>query len=104
MNKECSDIFKVSTLEKTHKKRKNEIGFRLEVSRILIRRYYQSKRDLYSEDDFSKHCEAVLDNVLCRFNYDNEMIIEKWRAVAPTLKQSPGTCEKCDYRPVFCRC
>ena len=104
MNKECSEAVKVIAKEKSHAKRKIELGHRVQVLRVLIRKYYGDKKLQYTEDDFSKHCEAVLDNMLSRFDYDLEMIIDSWRNVEPALKQTPIVCVKCSYRPVFCLC
>ncbi len=93
----------VNQMVKFHAQQKRELGGRVQVCRILIQRYYESKRLEYaSEDDYIKSCEAVLDNVLVRYEYNIELIIDKWRTVTPTLKRYPDTCEKCGYRPPFC--
>lgn len=104
MNMEVSGTEKARAVEEMHRKQKDAIGFRLQVTRVLVRRYYQDKRDHLTEFDFTRHCEAVLDNMLCRYNYDNEAIIDKWREILPLLKQTPMVCEACGYRPVFCLC
>ena len=104
MNKDCSLIEKIIFKEKLHKLKKVALGPRVQILRVLIQRYYQDKRDLYTNRDYLKNCEAVLDNMLCKFNYELEDIIDKWRTVAPALKTYPTTCEKCGYRPVFCSC
>lgn len=88
---------------KFHAQQKKELGGRVQVCRILIQKYYTIKRLEYgSEDDYIKSCEAVLDNVLVRYNYDIELIIDKWREVQPKLKHYPDTCGTCGYRPPFC--
>jgi hypothetical protein len=104
MNKERSDAHKVVAMEKSHSRKKEALGHRVQVLRVLIRNYYKEKQLSFLEGDFVNHCEAVLDNMLSRFSYDLEMIIDSWRNIVPELKQQPITCEKCGYRPVFCRC
>jgi len=104
MNKDCSDARKVIVFEKVHKQKKDSLGHRVHILRVLIQRFYREKRDLFTPVDYIKHCEAVLDNTLSRFDYDLEGVIDSWRAITPALGQTPATCEKCGYRPVFCRC
>ncbi len=95
--------FIVNERVKLHAQKKKELGGRVQVCRILIQKYYNIKRLEYaSEDDYIKCCEAVLDNVLVRYDYDIEKIIDKWREVSPALKRYPDTCDKCGYRPPFC--
>lgn len=104
MNKDCSLVNEVVLKEKYHRNRKGVLGGRVQVLRVLIRNYYRDKRLKYTEYDFIRHCEAVLDNVLARYEYDIERIIDGWRKVTPKLKEYPATCPECGYRPPFCNC
>lgn len=95
--------FLVNEKVRLHEKKKKELEGRVHVCRILVQRYYSVRRAEYaSEDDYIKSCEAVLDNVLVRYDYDIELTIDKWREVTPALKHYPDTCSKCGYRPPFC--
>jgi hypothetical protein len=88
--------------EKAHKHAKQEIAGRVQVLRVLVQRYYADRREKYSESDYTKHCEAVIDNMLVKYEYNVEHIIDKWRTVAPELKIDPIVCKGCGYRPPFC--
>lgn len=90
--------------EKQHARQKRDLGHRIQVLRVLVRNYYRERRFKMTELDFINHCEAVLDNMLAKYDYDLESIIDKWRTVVPTLTDSPDVCQTCTYRPVFCRC
>lgn len=103
MSRGRSMIDHVKELEKSHKFMKKELGGRVQVTRILIQRYYESKILEYPNyDDYIKNCEAVLDNLLVRYEYNIELIIDKWRNIVPALKRYPDICDKCGYRPPFC--
>lgn len=78
-----TEIEKIMINEKSHRDTKRELGHRVQILRVLIRRYYAEKRKKFSEDNFSKNCEAVLDNVLSRYDYQLELLIDKWRGVVP---------------------
>lgn len=104
MNKDCSLIQPIIDRDNGHMRKKAKLGHRVQVLRVLIINYYRNRRYEYNEDDFMKHCEAVLDNTLARFNYNLEAIIDKWREVASEFKDYPSTCKLCEYRPPFCLC
>ena len=91
-------------LDRQHRRLKAKLEHRVHVLRVLIRRYYENKRKHYSEYDFSAHCEAVLDNVLHRYEYDLEGIIDRWRKLVSKLKEHPVVCRVCNYRAPFCQC
>jgi hypothetical protein len=87
-----------------HVLKKKSLGARVQVLRVLVRNYYLSKKEKYTEYDFIRHCEAVLDNTLVKYSYDLENIISLWANVSPSLKDYPITCKNCGYRPPFCGC
>ena len=98
-----SKIECVKEMEKAHKLKKLELSGRVQVSRVLVQRYYDIKRAEYcNEDDYIKNCEAVLDNLLVRYEYNIDLIIEKWQKIVPALKRYPDICDTCGYRPPFC--
>jgi hypothetical protein len=105
MDKDCSNIDKVVSCEKMHKSKKGVIAGRVQVLRVLIIQYYKDKRYKYTEYDFLRHCEAVLDNTLAKYEYDIEHLICSWMNMTPSLfKEYPVTCHNCGYRPPFCGC
>lgn len=91
-------------VERLHKREKAKLGDRVQVLRVLIRKYYAKRRLETNEDRFCKNCEAVLDNYLYRYRYDLETLIDKFRTVVPKDKENPYTCDKCLYRVPWCRC
>lgn len=98
-----SQVLLANERSRSHYKKKKELGGRVQVCRILIQRYYNIRRDEFaSEDDYIKSCEAVLDNVLVRYEYNIELIIDKWKDIVPKLKKYPDTCKNCGYKPPFC--
>lgn len=104
MNKDCSNIEGVIFKEKQHRKMKGDLSGRVQILRVLIRNYYDERRLKYTEYDFIRHCEAVLDNMLAKYQYNLEVIIDMWRGVSPQLKWEPIVCVTCGYRPPFCGC
>jgi hypothetical protein len=104
MAKDTSNIDSVTLKEKEHSRKKSDIGGRVQVLRVLIRNYYYDKREKYTEYDFIRHCEAVLDNMLAKYTYNIEGIIDMWRTLKSKLKKTPIICGDCGYRPPFCGC
>lgn len=104
MTKDTSNIDSVILREKEHRRRKSDAGGRVQVLRVLIRNYYDNRRLKYQEYDFIRHCEAVLDNILAKYHYNVECLIDMWRNVTPQLKWEPVVCVTCGYRPPFCGC
>ena len=104
MNKDCSNIDDVIIKEKEHRQKKSDTRGRVQVLRVFIRNYYNEKKLKYTEYDFIRHCEAVLDNMLAKYDYNIELIIDMWRSVTSQLKDEPIVCIECGYRPPFCGC
>lgn len=104
MNKDNSNIDSVMLKEKEHRRKKSVMRGRLQVLRVLLRNYYSEKKLKYTEYDFIRHCEAVLDNMLAKYDYNVELIIDMWRSVTIQLNDYPVVCVICGYRPPFCNC
>ena len=92
-----------SPLKGTHFQKKGVIKGRLQVARVLIQRYYRERqKEGMSEEEFQESIERVIDNQLARHSYDIEYIIDKWREIAPPVKEYKEVCSHCGYRPPFC--
>lgn len=99
-----SNAEKVNDKTKDHQRKKEQLGHRVQVLRVLVRRHYAAKRDAFTEDQFCKQVEAVLDNVLHKYDYDLEHCIDSFRKIVPALQSVPTVCTVCEYRPPFCLC
>jgi hypothetical protein len=105
MNKSNSDnILHVVNLYKVNTQRKRELGGRVQVLRVALRNFYFAKKALVEEYDFILYVEAVMDNLLAKYHYKIEDIIERVRAKTIFVELHPLVCEGCKYRPPFCRC
>lgn len=92
----------LGSMDKPHNFKKKELGGRVQIARILVQRFYGYKRDQCSDAEYVANCEAVLDGLLLRFDYDIEFIIGKWRAIVPPPAYTACVCETCGYGAPFC--
>lgn len=95
---------------KSHSVLKKNLGPRIEVLRVLIRRFLSnpSNRRMvnYRVDRLMNDSaiEVYLDNELKNFEYDLEAIIGVYQKCVSPLQSSSTQCALCSYRGVFCGC
>ena len=74
-----SEIEKVIDMEKTFTEKKRNLGGRVQVLRVVVRQFYKKYRPNMQEWNFSKQCERVLDNMLAKYDFDVEQVIDQFR-------------------------
>lgn len=95
----------LTALYEVHIEKKNGLGNRLQVLRIAIKNCCIGKRSLMAEEEFWKHVEMQVDEILPKLGYDLEEAINYYRS--QYLDQNfdlYGACKRCSYAPPFCKC
>lgn len=93
----------VKDRQSSHKVMKKELGPRVQVLRVLVANKFKDRLKDFNDFEFGARVEKYLDNLLAKYGYQLEFIIDKLREQV-TLDVTPVVCDKCGHRPVFCQC
>ncbi|MHB1947066.1 MAG: hypothetical protein ACYCQI_02985 [Gammaproteobacteria bacterium] len=85
-----------------HREKKQSLGHRVQVLRVLAQRYLEGNADtsLASKTIDAQVIEGCLDDALIQFNYDVEAVINFYKS----LVSPPVISCKCGYQHPFCIC
>ena len=93
----------VMEFDKKHANKKLSLGSRVQILRILVCNKYANLRLTMNEFDFRTKCEAAMDTLLFKYDYQLEKLIDHFRALYPLPDVELNLCD-CGYRPPICNC